>query len=89
MLGGIFAELLGLFQLRKQAPASLPEFLRSWFYWLITTVMVLAGGGLVVIYLLSDIPLKPDLAVNIGASAPLLIGTFVAQSPTIKPERVN
>ena len=89
MLGGFFAVLLGLFQLRKQAPDVLPQFLKSWFYWTITLLMILAGGGLVVIYLKSDIPLKPILAVNIGASAPLLIGTFVAQTPSIPPGKIN
>jgi hypothetical protein len=89
VLGGFFAELLGLFQLRKQAPGSLPQFLKSWFYWVITLAMILAGGILVVIYLSSDIPVKPILAVNIGASAPLLIGTFVAQTPSISPGKVD
>jgi hypothetical protein len=89
VLGGFFAELLGWFQLRKQAPASLPQYSKFWFYWGITLAMILAGGILVVIYLASDIPLKPILAVNIGASAPLLIGTFVAQTPSISPGKVD
>jgi hypothetical protein len=89
VLGGIFAELLGWFQLRKQAPESLPQFLKSWFYWGITLGMILAGGILVVIYLASAIPLKPILAVNIGASAPLLIGAFVAQTPSISPRKID
>ncbi len=89
VVGGFFAELFGLFQLRKQTPGSRPQFLRSGFYWLITVAMILAGGGLVVIYLKSNIVLQPILAVNVGASAPLLIGTFVAQAPSLPPGRVD
>lgn len=86
VLGGFLAELLGLFQLRKQAP---PEFPRSRFYWFLTMGMILAGGALVVVYLESDMPLKPILAVNLGASAPLVISKLVAQTEPIPPGRVN
>lgn len=89
VLGGCFAELLGLFKLRTLARDARPEYLRSWFYWFVTSLMVLAGGLLVVIYLLSDIPLKPILALNVGASAPLLIGTFVSQAPAVLPGRTD
>jgi hypothetical protein len=51
--------------------------------------MVLSGGILVLIYLASDVPLKPILAVNIGASAPLLIGTFIAQTPAFPTNKVD
>ena len=43
--------------------------------------MVVAGGGLVVAYIESDIALKPILAINVGASAPLIIRTLVAKVP--------
>lgn len=84
MLGGVLAELFGLFRLRQQAPKDLPIWLKSPFYWIVTLLMVLAGGGLVFVYLQSGVEMKAIVAVNIGASAPLIIGTLVAQTPALK-----
>ena len=81
--GGALAELFGLFKLRHEAPSAFPLWIKSWFYWLVTIAMMLAGGVLVVIYLKSNIALQPIIAVNLGASAPLLIGTFATQAPRV------
>ncbi len=81
LFGGVLAELLGLFELRHQASKNLPAWLKSPFYWITTFLMVVAGGGLVVAYIESDIALKPILAINVGASAPLIIRTLVAKVP--------
>lgn len=89
VLGGLFAELLGWFEVRKLSPGRRPEFLKSKFYWILTAAMILAGGALVDVYLASDISFKPIIAVNIGASAPLIIGKLVAQAPTVEPGTVN
>lgn len=89
MLGGLFAETLRLFRLRHLAPARLPDWLRSWFYWLATLAMITAGGILVVIYLESGISFQPIVAVNIGASAPYVIGSLVEQVPLVEPGRVD
>lgn len=89
LLGGALSELLGLFKLRHQAAESLPGFLKSAFYWTATVGMVCAGGGIVVVYFKSGILLNPLLAVNLGASAPLIIGSLVAQTPSISPGKVD
>lgn len=81
VLGGMLSELLGWFKLRHQASNEFPLWLRSPSYWILTVLMIAAGGILVVIYMKSNIDLKPIVAVNLGASAPLMIGTLVAQSP--------
>lgn len=87
VFGGALAELLGWFRLRQQAP---PDFVKSPFYWLVTALMVLAGGGLVVIYVTSGFEIKPVLAVNIGASAPLLIASLAARLPSsIDPAKID
>jgi hypothetical protein len=88
-LGGLLAELLGLFELRRQAPQDLPQWLKSPFYWSVTAVMICAGGLLVIVYLESDIQLKPILAVNVGASAPLVIRAFISQTPPVNPGRTD
>jgi hypothetical protein len=81
IFGGFLAELLGLFKLRHETSDSFPAWLRSPFYWIVTALMILSGGGLVVVYQHSAITLSPILAVNIGASAPLILGTLVSQTP--------
>jgi hypothetical protein len=43
--------------------------------------MILAGGVLVWIYHKSGLDLKPIIAVNIGASDPLIIGSLVQTKP--------
>jgi hypothetical protein len=84
ILGGFLAELLGLFRVRQQRPQDLPSWVRSPFYWVVTILMIAAGGVLVVVYMKSGIDLKPIIAVNVGASAPLIIGTLVAQTPPLR-----
>ena len=87
LFGGFIAEVLGLFRLRQQV--NRPEYLKSPFYWIITVLMMCAGGILVVAYMKSDVKLNALIAINLGASAPLIIGSFVAQVPTISPGRVD
>ena len=89
VLGGIFGELVNLFKLRQQPVNMLPVWIRSTWYWTLTILMILSGGGLVAIYLKSNIQVAPILAVNIGASAPLILGTLIAQVPAIPPGNVN
>ena len=82
-VGGGLGELLGLFRLRHEVGQALPAYLRSWFYWIVTIGMIGAGGVLVVVYIKSGITLQPIIAVNVGASAPLLIAALIAQTPKI------
>jgi hypothetical protein len=83
LLGGVFAELGGWFKLRQVVPKQLPEWIKSWFYWFTTILMCLAGGGLVVAYLKSGVTIVPILAVNIGASAPLILGSLGSHVPRL------
>jgi hypothetical protein len=46
--------------------------------------MVIAGGGLVIAYIRSDIALKPILAINVGASAPLIVKTLASKLPPVE-----
>ena len=80
---GAFAELLGWFKLRRQ----IPDTPRP--YWIITVLMILAGGVLVVAYIRSSMPLNPLLSINVGAATPLIIGSLVAQAPPVEPGRVD
>lgn len=81
--GGFLAELFGLWKLRHELDATLPPYLRSWFYWLMTGLMIGSGGLVSFVYLRSGVQLSPLLAVNVGASAPLIIGSLTAAAPKI------
>lgn len=89
ILGGLLGEILGLFRLRHQPARLLPPWVSSVWYWTMTVLMIVSGGILVVIYIRSNIAVAPILAVNIGASAPLILGSLVAQAPAIPPGKVN
>ncbi|MBN1930781.1 MAG: hypothetical protein JW786_04140 [Desulfobacterales bacterium] len=89
IFGGCLAEILGLFKLRREDPSRLPIWLKSIFYWIVTLLMIGSGGILVVIYLKSNFSLNPFIAVNVGASAPLIIGTLTSQAPDPKVGRVD
>jgi hypothetical protein len=58
-------------------------------YWIVTTVMIVVGGVLVVAYLRSEVKVNAIMAINIGASAPLILGALVSQSPPIAPGRID
>jgi hypothetical protein len=51
--------------------------------------MALAGGVLVFIYAKSGTSLTPILALNVGASAPLLLAKLAQQAPAIPPGTID
>ena len=85
VLGGFMSEFLGLFKLRHKAPDNLPDCVKSFFYWFTTIGMICCGGGLVCAYIYSDVQVNAILSINLGASAPLIIGTFGSQTPKLSP----
>jgi peptidoglycan/LPS O-acetylase OafA/YrhL len=87
LLGGFIAELLGWFKLRHQD--DLPQWSRNWLYWIPTLVMILMGGALVVAYQRSDFKINAIMAINVGASAPLILGSLISQTPHISPGKID
>ena len=79
--GGAIAELVQWFGLRYTLHKQLPDWSKSGLYWVVTSLMILAGGGLVYLYTISGTTLTPLLSFNIGASAPLLLGKLIQQAP--------
>ena len=51
--------------------------------------MIVVGGVLVVAYLRSEVKVNAIMAINIGASAPFILGALVSQSPPIAPGRID
>jgi hypothetical protein len=87
--GGFLAELLRWFDLRYSLHQGLPDWSKSALYWTITFLMACAAALLVYVYVISGTKLNPILALNIGASAPLLLGKLIQQSPPTNPGSVN
>ncbi|MDD5038920.1 MAG: hypothetical protein PHN78_06355 [Dehalococcoidales bacterium] len=75
--GGIAAEALKWFGLRDSP--NTPQYVHSVKYWVLTVIMILIGGGLAPLYGTKDV--NALLAVNIGASAPLIIGALFRTVP--------
>lgn len=89
VVGGLLAEIVSLFKLRYLPRDALPIWLSSLWYWTVTVAMIVSGGILVAVYLGSGVTMTPLLAVNIGASAPLILQSLVSQAPPVSPGRVN
>lgn len=87
--GGILAEFVGWYKLRTVLYNSHPEYSKSLSYWIMTIGMIFAGGGLVYIYIESGFQFKALLAINIGATAPLILEAFTRQMPEVAPGKVN
>lgn len=77
LAGGIASEVLKWFRVREELHKGIPDYAKSWPYWGVTVFMVLMGGVLVLAHRASEgVDLNPILAVNIGASAPLILGAL-------------
>lgn len=83
VFGGLVSEIVGLYKFRRFS--KLPVWLRLRSYWIITSLMILSGGILVCIYIKSDIELTPILAVNVGISAPLILGRLADEGLPSEP----
>jgi hypothetical protein len=80
VFGGVLGQFLGLFDLRHTAPKDWPFWLKLRSYWLLTGGMILMGGLLVIIHQRSGATFAGNafLALNIGASAPLVMKQVIA-----------
>lgn len=69
IFGGFLGELIKWYSLRESK--NLPDYLKSYHYWVITVLIVISGGILAVLYGTDD--KNAMLIVNVGISAPLLL----------------
>jgi len=72
LFGGLGAEVNVVFALRHRGPKEYPYWLKSWTYYIVSAVMVIVGGLIAVAYAKSGTTLNAILAIQIGASAPLI-----------------
>ena len=87
LAGGCAAEALKWYRIREDLHEGVPAYAKSWLYWTVTGIM---AAMLVFVYQASeDVSLSPVLALNIGASAPLILGTLAGQIPQFDPGRIR
>ncbi len=66
--GSIAIELVSILQIYHREPIVVPSKYRRVGFWVVRLLVVLASGGAAVAYKIDN----PVLAINIGASAPLI-----------------
>ena len=90
MFGGFAVELAGLYKLRSLPISEMPGQLGSRVYWGITLTMIMSGGILAFAYTRSDITFTNALlAMNIGATAPLVFGRLLDFTPEVELGRID
>jgi hypothetical protein len=84
-LGGLLAEISLWFKIRTLAKDDRPEYLKSWTYWIPTVLIFFSGGVLVIAHMRSGEMPTALTAINLGASAPLIIAAFAKGASKIEP----
>ena len=83
--GGIIAEFMGLYKLRTLKLQDFPLYFTYPSYWIITVIMIAFGGLAVYLYAKSGIHFNSILALQVGATAPLILERMVGESPKLTP----
>ena len=89
-IGGGAVELLKWWKIRHDLEQKgIPNWSKSLPYWIITSLMIILGGGVVIIYVKSGAVLNPFLAFHIGATTPLIISGLTRVAPSIPPGKID
>lgn len=88
-IGGCAVEALEWFRIRKELHKGIPDWAKSWTYWITTLIMASLGGFLVFLYQTSGVAVSPILAFNIGISAPYALQSLSAQVPEVDRGKVR
>ena len=87
--GGFAVNFLRLIEIGRLPRSERPDTFSDWIYCLQFFGMPLIGGVLALAYGWSGTTLSPILAINIGASAPLILKSFASTIPPAVPKRIN
>lgn len=85
LFGGFLAELAKWWPKRDKVITELRGIESISWYVVITLLMIFVGGAFVHLYAKSGIDFEEVLAVNIGATAPLLLGLLTSKTPDLRP----
>jgi membrane associated rhomboid family serine protease len=89
MFGGLAVNVLRLAELSNTPRVERPATFSDPLYVVQFLFLPLLGGGLAYTYHASGTILSPILAVNIGASAPLILKNFASIIPPLGPRKIN
>jgi hypothetical protein len=89
VLGGLAAEFVGIYELRHHDPSNWPSYMRNRWFWIFSAIMAIIGGALAYAYSDSGSDISPVLAINVGASAPLILRQAKRAAPTIEPGSIG
>jgi len=89
VFGGFAANVVRLFDLVQTPRAERPRTFSDPLYVAQFVVLPFLGGGLAYAYQSGGTALTPILAIDIGASAPLILKTLAAAAPAIGQRNVN
>jgi hypothetical protein len=87
--GGFLINVLRWIEHERIPKLQRPPTFSDPVYWLQFVSLPLLGGFFALAYSASGVKLSPILAVNIGASAPLILRTMAASAPTQTPDKVG
>ena len=82
VFGGAGAELFQWYRIRDRLSSRAQK--AKWWYWVVTVLMILFGGGLAWMYVANGTTLTPLLAFNVGLTAPLLLAAGSKEIPEIE-----
>jgi|SRR6266571_2964459 hypothetical protein len=89
IIGGLAINLLRLADLAHVPHAERPKTFSDPYYVVQFLVLPLLGGVLVFAYHAGGTAISPILALNIGASAPLIFKSFGSAIPPIGPSKIG
>jgi hypothetical protein len=89
LIGGVASEVSGIYDLRRHDPSNWPHYMKLKSYWAVTAIMACIGAALAYAYSRSGIAVRPILAINVGASAPLILRQLKRTTPRPGPGSVN
>lgn len=82
-IGAFLAEFVSIWRCRQKPINAWPDYYKTIPYWIIMFVMCLIGAGLVYAYIGDGNHITRILALNIGASAPVIIARLSGKAPKI------
>lgn len=85
-LGGIANEFVTLYRVRH---GSIPFHLKGWFYWTITSIGIVLGGTIVVVYAHTENNMNSFLAFYMGGTSIMSLERLFSTAPNIGKGEIN